>query len=75
MDPQSTNDGRPYGPYRFKEIVRERYIISKHTNTSYSDTEDITPAERGYLLEFILDDLQKQKEMYDKAKQDAKNKN
>ena len=64
-----------YASSRFKEIVKERYIISKHTNTSYEDTRHVTPLERGYLLEFIMDDLQRQKEMYDKARAEgAKNK-
>jgi hypothetical protein len=75
LDPQSTEDGRPYGPVRYKDIVKERYIISKHTNTSYEGTLNITPLERGYILEFITDDLQRQKELYDKAREEAKNKN
>ena len=66
-----TEDGKPYGPTRYKEIARERYLISKHTNTSYDDTSNITPRERGYLLEFLIDDLQRQKDMYDKAQADA----
>lgn len=63
-----TNDGEPYGPARYKEIVKERYLISKHTNTSYADTESITPTERNYLIEFITEELQKQQEAYEKAK-------
>lgn len=63
-----TEDGKPYGPTRYKEIVRERYIISKHTNTSYKDLDAINPVERNYLLEFITEELQKQKELYDKYK-------
>lgn len=66
-----TEDGRPYGPSRYKEIARERYLISKHTNTSYDDTSNITPLERGYLLEFLVEDMQRQKDMYDKAQADA----
>ena len=57
MDPQLTDDGKPYGPHRFKEIVRERYLISRESNTSYTDLGQITPAERGYLIEFIADDI------------------
>ena len=49
-----------YGPIRYKEICKERYLISKHSNTSYSDTKDITPTERKYLIEFIQDDLERQ---------------
>ena len=66
-----TEDGKPFGPQRYKEIARERYLISKHTNTSYDDTSNITPLERGYLLEFLVEDLQRQKDMYDKAQADA----
>ena len=69
-----TEDGSFYGPGRYKDIVRERYIISKHTNTSYEDTKHITPLERDYILEFITEDLQRQKELYDKARADAENK-
>lgn len=43
-------------------------MISKHTNTSYIDTLNITPAERTYLLQFIVEDLTKQKEILDAAK-------
>lgn len=69
-----TEDGKPYGPHRYKDIVKERYIISKHTHTSYGDTETITPLERSYILEFITDDLERQHEMYEKAKAEMNNK-
>lgn len=68
MDPQKTIDGKPYGPFRYKEIVRERYIISKHINTSYSDLGQITPIEREYLIEFITDDLMKKQKALDEIK-------
>lgn len=66
-----TEDGQPYGPSRYKEIAKERYLISKHTNTSYEDTANITPVERSYILEFLLEDMQRQKDLYDKAQADA----
>lgn len=66
-----TDTGKPYGPVRYKEIAKERYLISKHTNTSYDDTANITPLERGYILQFLIDDLQHQKDMYDKAQAEA----
>ena len=66
-----TEDGKPYAPLRYKEIAKERYLISKHTNTSYDDTSNITPLERGYILEFLIEDFQRQKEMYDKAQADV----
>ena len=66
-----TDDGKPYGPSRYKEIAKERYLISKHTNTSYDDTANISPLERGYLLEFLIDDMQRQKDIYDKVQAEA----
>lgn len=62
LDPQQTSDGQPYGPVRYKEIVNECFLISKFCNTSYSDVKNLSPKEREYLLEFINEDLQKQKE-------------
>ena len=66
-----TEDGKPFGPTRYKEIARERYLISKHTNTSYDDTANITPLERNYILEFLVEDFERQKALYDKAQADA----
>ena len=68
-----TSDGRPYAPLRFKQIVEERYQISKHINTSYSDTADISPTERSYLLEFIKRDLEHEQELINKKTQELQN--
>ena len=57
---------------QFKDLVKERYLVSKHTHTSYLDTAHITPVERKYIFEFITDELQKQKEAYEKLKNDKK---
>lgn len=65
MDPQSTSDGRPYGPIRYKQIVKECYIISKNAGISYDDVMGMTPAERGYILEFISDECEKSKELFE----------
>lgn len=59
MGPQLTPDGLPYGPIKYKEIVRERYYITKHTHTSYADIGKMTPIERQYLIEFINEDIKK----------------
>lgn len=59
---------------RFKDVARERYLISKHTNTSFNDTQYMSPVEREFVLEFIMEELQKQKEIMDAAKEKA-NKN
>ena len=68
-----TSDGRLYAPLRFKQIVEERYQISKHTNTSYSDTGNISPTERNYLLEFIKRDLEHEQELIRKKAQELQN--
>lgn len=61
LDPKLTNDGKPYGPLRYKAIVQECYIISKNTNTSYTDLMNITPIEKQYLLEFIMQEFEANK--------------
>ena len=72
LDPISTSDGKPYAPQRFKDITKERYLISKYCNTSYKDLDKVTPLEREYLLEFIHEELQKEQEAYEKAKNEQK---
>ena len=67
LDPILASDGRPYGPQRFKDITKERYLISKYCNTSYKDLDNVTPTERAYLLEFIYEELQKEQEAYEEA--------
>lgn len=66
LDQQYDSNGKPLGPERYKEIVKERYYIAKHGNISYADTGKMTPVERDYIREFIEDDLKRQKEYIDK---------
>lgn len=68
MDPAMTDEGKPYGPFRYKEIVKERYIISKYCNTSYTDLANVTPTERNYLLEFATEECDKAKEIAEEMK-------
>lgn len=53
LDPPTSKDGTPYGPKRFKEIVKECWYISDNIHTSYSDVLDISFQERVYLLDCI----------------------
>ena len=66
LDPQSIKDKYgnevPYGPERFKQIVEERYEISKTINTSYNDVGKMTPRERKYILDFIIAEKKKEKQ-------------
>lgn len=69
LDPKYREDGEPYGPWRYKELVRLNYIISKNCNTSYTDILKITPRERDYLWEFIYDDAKKAEDMIKENRQ------
>ena len=53
LDPQTTNNGQPYGPIRYKEIVKECWYISDNLNTSYTDVLNLSFQERVYLIECI----------------------
>lgn len=64
-----TSDGKPFGPYRYKQIVKECYLISKNSNTSYTDVMKITPQERNYILEFIEGEAKRNQELMEKSKQ------
>ena len=72
MDPPLTFDGKPYGPARYKDIVQERYIISKFTNTSYTDLSKVTPLERKYLLGFVKEEIDKNKKAIEERKRKSK---
>ena len=63
----------PYGPWRYKRIVEECYFISHQIHTSYNDILKISPREREYMLEFLNEELKKQKESLDKIKQQQNN--
>ena len=53
LDPQISKDGKPYGPKRYKEIVKECWYISDQLHTSYTDVLDLSFQERVYLIECI----------------------
>ena len=55
LDPTLTSDGKPYGPWRYKEIVKELFLISKNIGTSYNELLLITPRERDYLQECVIE--------------------
>ena len=67
LDPQFIND-QPYAPIRYKELVKECYLISKNINTSYTDVLNITPTERTYLLEFLIAEAKQREEIIARRK-------
>lgn len=72
LDPKWTRDDDgnkiPYGPTRLKEIIKQNYMISKNCNTSYIDVLQLTPIERNYLIEFIVQEAEDAKKMIEDAK-------
>ena len=62
MDPQKTRDGKPYGPARYEELVKERYIISSVIHTSYNEVGQMTPTERNYIIKYIINERERQRE-------------
>lgn len=73
LDPQLSEDGTPYGPKRYKEIVRECWYVSDNTHTSYSDVLDLSYLERVYLIRLINEKQEATREAIDALK--VKNRN
>lgn len=51
-----------------QNIINEKYQITKRTNTSFIELDEITPFERKAILKLIIDDLEEQKRILDQAK-------
>lgn len=75
MDPEFTSDGAPYGPERYKDIVHECYLVSKYCHTSYTDLLSVTPLEREYLLSFITEEKEKEKELKEQQMRELNSRN
>ena len=69
LDPQQCNDGTPYGPKRYKEIVKECWYVSDNLHTSYTDVLNLSYQDRVYLIEYINE----KKEATQKAFEEAQN--
>lgn len=68
LDQLYNEDGSLYAPSRYKNLVRINYAISKNCNTSYLDVLQLTPRERDYLWEFILEEVDRTKEMLENTR-------
>ena len=71
LDPQTSNDGSPYGPKRFKEIVKECWYISDSLHTSYTDVLDLSYTERVCLIDNINAKNDATKKAFEEARQNA----
>ena len=70
LDPEFTESGELYAPIRFNEIIKERYLICKHCNTSYSDTGLLSIKEKNELLKLVASEIQKNKNSIEKLLSD-----
>lgn len=59
LDPQLTNDGKPYAPLRYKKILQDCYVITRNTNIDYQSVMNMSVTEREYILSFIVEEAQK----------------
>ena len=73
LDPQTSSDGTPYGPKRFKEIVKECWYMSDNLNTSYSDVLDLSFQERFYLIELINEKQEKTQQAIEAKQAEIRN--
>lgn len=72
MGPLIDEDGNSLCPTLFETIVKERYIIAKKANISYSDTGDMSVLERKLLIKFITEELEAQNKAMAEAKASRK---
>ena len=69
LGPRFDANGNPTGPTEYETLVKERYYISKRSNTSYLDVGEISVHERKLLMKFISDEIQQEQEFMEKQQQ------
>lgn len=72
LDPQLSKNGDPYGPKRFKELVRECWFISDQLHTSYKDVLDMSVTERIHIMSCIQEKQETTQKAIAQARQQAK---
>lgn len=75
LSPLTTSDGKPYGPILYKRLVKEAFYITKNTSTSYTEVLDMNPSERKLILDFLVEEANKEKEAMEKAMAKTRGKN
>ena len=67
LDLQFTSNDSSYTTQLLQNLIEERYYISKYTNTSYIDIDDVTPFERKVLIKLISDDIDAKNKAHEAA--------
>ena len=63
-----TNDGKPYGPVRYRQLVKENYIITRQVNTSYMDVLKMMPQDKKIILKEIIDEIDARNKAYEEMR-------
>ena len=74
LGPRFDDNGNPTGPKEYEDIVKERYYISKRSNTSYLDVGEISVHERKLLMKFIAEEVKQEQEFINKQQQQRNSK-
>ena len=67
LDPQQSKDGTPYGPKRYKEIVKECWYVSDNLHTSYTDVLNLAYQDRIYLIDYINEKKEAMSQAFNRA--------
>lgn len=65
FDQQMLTNPETYYRERIDMLMRERYLIAKQLNTSFIETNEMTPKEREYMIKLFLEERDKLKEMHE----------
>lgn len=58
-----TSDKKPYGPWKYRELIHQCAIISRNFNTSYIDVRDkMTPIEVNELINLLIQEKEENEE-------------
>lgn len=63
FDQQMVTNPEEYYKNRIDGLMRERYLICRQLNTSFIDTNEMTPKEREYIIKLFLEEREKAKEV------------
>lgn len=63
-----------YAPWKYKSIVRECVEISEAIHTSYNELLQISPTERGYIYEYLMEKSDRLKKKLEENEQSASSK-
>lgn len=67
LDLQFSKKDRDITSAIFENLITERFYITKYTNTSYTEVDDITPFERKVLIKLISEYINNRNKAHENA--------